>query len=197
MRHSAPWRSTSQSGFTIIELMVVIGIAAVLFAILSVGIRRATESFGLRRAGVTVVSEVRRAQAAAVAERVDYKVEFVLGTPGSLRVSRTKDVADSCPTGMITSSATLCERVLTAPEQWPASVGIVADATPPGGMASLNAAPDCTAAGGGNKCVIFQFLGSPASVGTASQGTVLLQSTSGVTLRVAIAAGTGKVSVVQ
>jgi prepilin-type N-terminal cleavage/methylation domain-containing protein len=186
-----------QSGFTVIELMVVIGIAAVLFAVLSVGVRRASESFALRRAGITVVSEVRRAQGAAVAERSDYRVEFALGTPGGLLVSRAKLASETCPPGTVTASATLCERVLSAPNQWPASVGIVADASPPGGMASLNAAPDCTAAGAGNKCVVFQFLGSPASVGTQATGTVLLQSTSGVRLRVGIAAGTGKVSVLQ
>jgi prepilin-type N-terminal cleavage/methylation domain-containing protein len=187
----------SQSGFTVIELMVVIGIAAVLFAVLSVGIRRASDSFALRRAGVTVVSEVRRAQGAAVAERVDYAVEFVLGTPGGLRVSRAKLASETCPTGMETTSATLCERILSAPNQWPASVSVAADASPPVGMGSLNAAPDCTAAGAGNKCVIFQFLGSPASVGGQATGTVLLQSTSGVRLRIGIAAGTGKVSVLQ
>ncbi len=177
MRHSAPRRSTSQSGFTVIELMIVIGIAAVLFAVLSIGVRRASESFALRRAGTTVVSEVRRAQAAAVAERVDYKVEFVLGTPGGLRVSRAKLATETCPTGMVATSTTLCERILTAPNQWPSSVAVLADSSPPGGMGSLNAAPDCTAAGAGNKCVIFQFLGSPASVGPQATGTVVLQST--------------------
>jgi hypothetical protein len=168
-----------------------------MFAVLSVGVRRASDSFALRRAGVTVVSEVRRAQASAVAERADYTVEFVLGTPGGLTVSRAKLTAETCPTGMVAASATLCERRLAAPQQWPASVAILADASPPAGMASLNAAPGCTAAGAGNKCVIFQFLGSPASVGPQATGTVLLQSTSGMRLRIGIAAGTGKVSVLQ
>lgn len=186
----------NESGVTLMELMIVVGVAAILMSILVLGIRQVTESFALRRAATTAISEVRRAQAAALAQRTDYMVEFELGTPGQINVSRAKLTTESCPSGMNAASPTLCERMVAAPEEWPASVALVEDSSPPPGMASLNAAPSCTAPGAGDKCVVFQFLGSPASVGTEAMGTVLLQSRTGVTRRIAIAAGTGNVSVV-
>lgn len=186
-----------QSGVTLVELMIVVGLAAILMSILVLGVRKISDSFALRRAATTLISEVRRAQAAALAERADYMVEFALGAPGQLLVSRTKLAVERCPQGMIEVSATLCRRIAATPEQWPSSVALVEDDTPPPGMASLNAAPSCTAPGVGDKCVVFRFLGAPVSVGTEAIGTVLLQSRSGVIRRVGIAAGTGNVSVVR
>jgi len=185
-----------ESGVSLVELMIVVGTAAIVMSVLVLGIRQVSESFALRRAATTVVSEVRRAQAAALAERVDYMVEFELGAPGGLRISRAKLTTESCPPGMTTVSPTACERVAAPPGEWPASVALLEDGSPPAGMASLNAVPSCTDPGAGNKCVVFQFLGSPASVGTEALGTVLLQNRSGLARRVAISAGTGNVSVV-
>src|SRR5574341_1830406 len=153
-------RTARDTGSTLIELMIVVGMAGILVSTLVVGTAPVRDSFALRRAATTVVSEVRRAQAAALAERVDYTVEFDLGMPGRLRTLRAKETTESCPPGLVATSGTLCERIIAAPEEWPASVALLEDSTPPPGMASLNAAPACSDAGAGDKCVVFQFLGS-------------------------------------
>jgi prepilin-type N-terminal cleavage/methylation domain-containing protein len=80
------------AGFTLVELLIVVGMVAVLLSILSLGVRRAMESFELRRAASTTVAEIRNAQAAALANHVDYVVEFGTaatgGPPGSITVYR-------------------------------------------------------------------------------------------------------------
>src|SRR2546430_15770135 len=49
-----------QAGFTLIELVVVVGLIGVVLAILVMGVRRASDAFSLRKAATTVISEVRR-----------------------------------------------------------------------------------------------------------------------------------------
>ena len=79
-----------QAGFTLIELVVVVGLIGVVLAILVMGVRRASDAFSLRKAATTVISEVRRAQSSAVADGVDYMVEFALANPGRINTYRTK-----------------------------------------------------------------------------------------------------------
>jgi len=79
---------TAEGGFTLVELMVVISLAAVLLSILTLGIRQATESFALRRAGTVTASEIRRAQTGATSDGVNYVVEFDVGAPGAVNVYR-------------------------------------------------------------------------------------------------------------
>jgi len=84
---------TSEGGFTLVELMVVVGMAAILLSILTLGIRRAVESFALRQAGAMAAVEIRNAQAGAIGNGVDHMVEFdtssgAAGPPGSLLVYR-------------------------------------------------------------------------------------------------------------
>jgi prepilin-type N-terminal cleavage/methylation domain-containing protein len=173
----------SDAGFTLVELLIVIGMIAILMSILVLGIRQVTASFALRRAGTVALSEVRRAQARALAERVDYTVEFVIGNPGTVRVYR---------------EATL-DRTAQAPEGWPASTALVNEGGSPPGFpdGTTGWLPNCDAGGPGspaNKCVTFQFMGAPQGVGTEPKGAVLVRGSSGH-LWVTIAAGTGKVSV--
>jgi prepilin-type N-terminal cleavage/methylation domain-containing protein len=173
----------ANSGFTLVELLIVIGIAAILLSILALGIRQVSASFELRRAGTVAVSEVRRAQARALAERVDYTVEFVIAHPGVLHVYR---------------DATL-QRTVQAPEGWPASAALVDDGGSPPGFpdAETDWLPNCDAAGPGvpaNRCITFRFMGAPAGVGAQPKGAVLIRGPSSH-LWIAIAAGTGKVSV--
>lgn len=81
-----------EAGFTLVELLIVIGMVAVLASILSLGVRRSVEGFELRRAASSTVAEIRNAQAAALANHVDYVVEFGTaaagGPPGSITVYR-------------------------------------------------------------------------------------------------------------
>lgn len=173
--------SDDQAGFTLLELVVVIGAIAVVMAVLSVGIRRASDAFSLRRGASVATSELRRAHATAVSEGVDYTVEFVLANPGSLNTYRTKLVTETCPTGMTQVSSTLCRRTV-AGQQWPASVAINGPAT---------TLAVCTApANPANKCVTFRPLGY-ANAG----GVVQLLSRSGVTVNVQVTAATGRVSI--
>ena len=171
------------SGFTLVEVLIVIGVAAIMLSILVLGIGQVSASFALRRAGTVALSEVRRAQARALAERADYTVEFVIGDPGTLRVYRE----------------TTLDRTAQAPEEWPAATALVNEGGNPPGFpdGTTGWLPNCDASGPGsraNKCVTFQFMGAPESVGSEPKGAVLVRGSSGY-LWVTIAAGTGKVSV--
>src|SRR2546428_11909889 len=69
------------AGFTLIELLVVVGLIGTVLAILTLGIRAASDAFSLRRAATIVMSETRRAASSAVAEGGDYTVAFTLSSP--------------------------------------------------------------------------------------------------------------------
>ncbi len=173
-----------QAGFTLLELVVVIGAIAVVMAVLSVGIRRASDAFSLRRGASVAASELRRAHAGAVSDGVDYTVEFVLANPGSMKVYRSTATAQTCPTGMMPpppSTSTLCTRT-AAGQQWPSSVAV----NGPGTTFAVCTAPADPA----NKCVTFRPLGY-ANAG----GVVQLLSRSGVTVNVQVTAATGRVSI--
>lgn len=166
-RHIAADRR--QAGFSLVELMVVIGVAAILMAILVLGIRQATASFALRKAAGVAMSEVRRAQAGAIAEGVDYAVEFVTGTPGSLIISKEAG-SEPCPAGMV-DEGTSCTRRITGSDNWPRAVAIL----------STTFAGDR---------VTFGRLGAPSD-----GGQVVLRSGTGTQWQLVIEAATGKVSV--
>jgi hypothetical protein len=72
--------------------MISIGMIAVLLSVLTLGIRRISESFELRKAARVAVAEIRNAQAGALSHGVDYVVEFDTttsgGPPGSFKVFR-------------------------------------------------------------------------------------------------------------
>src|SRR2546422_10394659 len=76
------------AGFTLIELVVVVGLISIVMAILVLGVRAASNAFSLRRAATIVMSETRRAASSAVAEGVDYNGEFKLSIPRRITVSR-------------------------------------------------------------------------------------------------------------
>ena len=153
------------SGFTLIELLVVVGLVGTVLAILTLGVRAASDAFSLRRAATIVMSETRRAASSAVAEAVDYTVEFKLSSPYGITVYRQ----------------TAVQRTF-AGQEWPLSVTIPSAGT---------TVPNCTTPGNAsNACVTFKPLGY-AVVG----GTVRLRSRNGVTANIAITAATGRVSV--
>ena len=173
-----------QGGFTIIELMVVIGIAAILVSILTVAVRQGSDSFALRRAASLAVSEIRRAQSSAIAERRDFVVEFDFGSPVGVTVYRYTDA--------LTWEQV---RAISAPQagsgldaEWPATVTFVAAGSTFGacGGAALPGAAS-------NRCVGFGLFGEPAPAAPAGQ--IVLRNSSGTELQVVVAPATGRVTV--
>jgi type II secretory pathway pseudopilin PulG len=161
-----------ESGFTVLEMVIVLGAVSLLLTILTLGVRQAIGSFALRRAAAITSVELRRAQAAAIAAGSGsaYTVEFV-GT-GGLRV-------------YVQTSGTPVKTV-APPDEWPTSVSINLAAT---------TFPACVSpASPSNKCVTFQPLGY-ASKG----GAVVLMGGVGtaVTYYVNVAPATGRVSITQ
>ncbi len=153
-------RARDQAGFSLIELVVVVGLASLVLGILVLGVRRASDAFQLRRAASLVTSELRRAHAAAVSAGVDYTVEFVVGSAGGLKVYRQ----------------TSLQR--TVASEWPASVQI-------DGTASTISS--CTTPGDpSNKCVTFRPLGFAVSGGDVR---LVSRSGVGVSVRVTAATG--------
>jgi prepilin-type N-terminal cleavage/methylation domain-containing protein len=179
------WSSKrSERGFTVIELMVVVGIVAVMTSVLAVAIRQGSESFALRRAASLAVSEIRRAQSSAIAERRDIVVEFGFGTTASVTTYRFTD-------------ADVWEQVrsIRAPARgldgdWPAAVTFLTSGSTlgPCGGASLPGAS-------GNKCLKFGLFGEPTS--PAGAGQVVLRNRAGTQLRVVVTPATGQVTVLR
>jgi prepilin-type N-terminal cleavage/methylation domain-containing protein len=81
-------RWPSEAGLTLVELMLVVGILAILMTILSLSIPRISQSFNLSRAGRLLVAELRNAQTGALADRATYVAEFVVGGAGPIRIYR-------------------------------------------------------------------------------------------------------------
>ncbi len=153
------------AGFSVLELVVVVGVVAVVMALLMLSIRQISASYNLTQAASTTLSELRKAQARATAADADYTVELVLGSSGGLNVYQQ---------GQPTPVRTI------APPDWPASVQITT-------TGFLN----CSSVGNpANKCVTFRALGYPAQA-----GTVLLTAGAGVTRQVVVAPATGRVTV--
>ncbi len=155
-----------QAGFTLIELVVVIGAVALVMAVLTLAVSRASDSFALRRAASVAMSELRRAQGAAVAGGEDYTAEFVLGSPGAMTIYRQTTV----------------QRTVSG-QEWPATVSIDGPGT---------TFPLCTTPGNpANKCVTFRSFGDAWPTG----GVVRLLNRSGVAVNVQIVTATGRVSI--
>lgn len=169
LRAASPYRN-GEAGFSLLELVVVVGTVAVIMAVLVLGIRQASGSVELRRAASTATSELRKAQAAAMAEGVDYTVEFYVTTgsaPGGLKVWRQGSTSPS--------------RTVLPPE-WPGSVQMQAAAT---NFPACNAPADPA-----HLCAVYKPLGYPVQGGTVRLGT-----SAGVTVDVVVEPATGRVSV--
>lgn len=166
------------AGFSLIELVVVVSITTIVLVMLIPGVQRSREAFNLRRAAVLLASEMRRAQALATAEGVDYTVEFdvVTGTNISDGLTIWKQGAAS-PV-----------RTVHSPE-WPRDVQIVDG---PSDFPLCSAPADTS-----NDCAVWKPLGYPV-VGPGPTSRVRLKSRgSARMLDVVVQPATGKVSVVR
>lgn len=185
-----PAHREPESGFTAIELLIVIAIVGVLAVVLTLGVRWIRDSFALRSAASVTLSEVRKAQAAAVAGLVEYTVEFVIGTPGALNIYGNTPASEPCSAGLTRLSGDYCVRRILSPENWPPSVSLAVGGTPlplcPSGSGPWNPL---------NRCVRFRTLGAPVDVGGGVEGDILLQNPAGTTWRLVISAGTGQARV--
>lgn len=171
-------RGTGESGFTLLELVIVIGAIAIVMAMLIVGIRQSTQSFTLRRATTLVYSELRKAHAAAMAEGVDYIVEFDVvtgsGTSNGIKVFRL-------PAG--SSTPELLRQV--KPPDWPSSVQLL------DGLTQVPACPSLAGLDTSNDCAIFKPLGYASAAGDVRLKT---KADAAARLRIIVASATGRVS---
>ncbi len=173
MRHNAVRHRDGQAGYTLIELMVVVGLIAVLLAILTAVMRAATNSFQLRRMATVVTSELRRAQSSAVSQNIPYAVEFILSSPYG--INEWNQPISGGPWVAV-------PRPVTGSENWSSAVSI----------ASVPGTANCSgiSGSGSNWCVTFLPLGF------ANQGgSVQLQNQSGTTATINLNAATGRVSI--
>jgi len=85
MCHHAVRHRDGQAGFTLIELVIVVGLIAILLAIFTAVMRAATNSFQLRRMATVVASELRRAQNSAVGQNC---LLYTSPSPRDLSTSR-------------------------------------------------------------------------------------------------------------
>lgn len=167
-----PRDQNGAAGFSLIQLVVVVGVLAVVMAVLSPSIHQASDSYVLRRAASATMAELRRAQTAATAEGADYTVEFFTspasGNPGGVLVWRQ-------------DAATPERSVL--PPAWALRVEMDDVST---------TFPVCTApADPAHKCVTYRPLGYPTEGGRVR----LRMEGSGITLDVVVTSATGRVSI--
>lgn len=163
------WRT--QAGFSLIELIVVVAVSGIVMAMLTVGIRTASEGFAIRRATSITVAELRRAQAAAMATGADVTLELYSssgsGTAGGVKMW---------------AGGSEARRVLTP--EWPEQVQIQ------DGPSNF---PACTApADTAHQCAVFRPLGDPVASGRVRLRYI---GGTGVSLEVAVDPATGRVSV--
>jgi len=162
------------AGFTLIELVVVIGAVALVMAILTLGIRRASDAFSLQRAATLVMSELRRAQARAVAEGVDYTVEFDVVT------------GSGTSTGLKIWKAGTATPVRTVQSEWPSNVQILDGPTN---------FPACTApADPADDCATFKPMGYAAESGRMR---LKVKSAAAEQIEIKVESATGRVSVTR
>ncbi len=180
-------RQVPQAGFGLIELIIVVGIIAVLTAILSLSIRQVRASYALRHAAEIVVSETRRAQASSIAQGADYMVEFIATNPGALKVYK-----DNNGDHVFTGSETTPVREVSG-QDWPSTIQILADTDTTVPSLAVCNAPGVTA---GNcvtvnaPYVTFGFFGAPNAA-----GDVQLKGETGGITRIQVEIATGRVSV--
>lgn len=158
----------SERGFSFIELAIVMVAASFVMAIVVVGVRQASDSFNLQRAANLVVSELRYAQAKAMAEGVDYTVEFYTGGSG-VRVWKS-GVSSAVRTAL--------------PPEWPSAIEIVS--------AEGSNFPDCPSSiNTAHDCAVFKPLGY-----AVAGGEVIVHATgSGNELTVVVESASGRVKV--
>lgn len=175
MVRKSVWHPDDQAGFTLLELVVVVGVIATIMGVLVLGIRQASDAFALRKATTLVISELRRAHAAAMANDVNYLVELdvAVGQTGSLGL-RVFQACPTCPTSPV--------RSIRSPE-WPSNVQISSGST---NFPSCPAPADTT-----QLCATFTPLGYLPAGGRIR---LKLVQASGDQIEIDVALSTGQVS---
>lgn len=168
----------AQAGFSLIELIVVLSIAAVVMAVLTPGIKRSSDVFTLRRAASLAVVELRTAQSLATNNGTDIMFEFYTSTgpggPGGIRYWVK-------PVG----SASWFEVRSVLPPEWPTIIQMRHSI----GLVDCIAPADVT-----HKCLTFKPLGYVENSGTIK---VRVRSSSTIEWDIVVDAATGRVRVVQ
>lgn len=169
-----------EAGFTLLELVIVVSVAAAVLLIFVQGVRQASAAFQVRRAANIAIAELRTAQAAATAAGADMAVEFYTSTgsstPGGLVVWARNP---------LTLAWSRIRSVL--PPEFPNSVQM------PDGPTNF---PDCPAAiNTSHDCAIFKPLGYAEDGGRIRLRAI---GSSGTQLDVVMdSPATGRVSVVR
>lgn len=133
-----------EAGFTLLELVIVVSVAAAVLLIFVQGVQQASASFQVRRATNVTIAELRTAQAAATAAGEDMAVEFYTSTgsstPGGIVVWKKNPL-----TGVWSQVRSVL------PPEFPGNVQM------PDGPTNF---PDCPAAiNAAHDCAIFKPLG--------------------------------------
>ena len=76
-------RVSGEAGFSLLELVIVVAMAAAVLLVFVQGVRQASASFQVRKAVSITIAEMRTAQAASMANGVDIAVEFYTSTGSS------------------------------------------------------------------------------------------------------------------
>jgi prepilin-type N-terminal cleavage/methylation domain-containing protein len=176
------WRAergdAGERGFTIIELVIVVGVIATVFALVISSIRQITQGFSLRRAATLVLSELRRAHASSMAEGLDYIVEFdtVTGSTSSNGIKVFKYGAPTCVTPCLVRQV--------RPPNWPPDVQLNKGGT--------TACPSLAGLDTSNECVIFKPLGYASAAGDVKLKT---KAAAQANWQVVVESATGRVTV--
>ncbi|MGH2426441.1 MAG: hypothetical protein ACRDF1_09200 [bacterium] len=137
-------RVTGEAGFSLLELVIVVAMAAAVLLVFVQGVRQASASFLVRKAANITIAEIRTAQAASMANGIDVAVEFYTST-GSSTPGGIVMWARNPTTGIWSQLRTVL------PPEFPVSVQM------PDGPTNFQDCPPAINAS--HDCVIFKPLG--------------------------------------
>jgi prepilin-type N-terminal cleavage/methylation domain-containing protein len=164
----------SQSGFSTIELLVVIVIIAIISAVAVLGFGTAMRSAHENAAVQLTLKQLRMARQEAVDRRMQYTVTFTL--PGTIRTARTTGLNPLPGVVPPPPVVTTIERTVTLPSdvQFTVPAGVPAQAPDNFGAAAFPIDFDQATGGGGNTLVFLPDGTAQDNLGNPNNGVIYI-----------------------
>ncbi len=98
-------------GFSLVEVLIVIGIIAILLAIGSTSLLRARDNSNLRAAALAVEGDITETRTRAISRNRQHRISFVVGSPTYVIEECSAEATSNCPLFNAISSKSLGQEV--------------------------------------------------------------------------------------